>query len=105
MRVARVVGNVVSTIKDPYFYGKRLMIIEYLDEHGNPVGERTIGFDACDCGIGDIVLVVADGGASMLLLGGIGNVVTDVAIAGVIDYATFDGEAFIGNSLGDNPEE
>ena len=99
MRVARVVGNVVSTIKDPYFNGKRLMIVEYLDEHAQPVGERTIAFDACDCGIGDTVLVIADGGASMMLLGGIGNVVTDVAVAGVIAYATFDGEAFAGNSL------
>ena len=38
MRLARVVGNVVSTIKDEGYKGQKLMIVEYLNEHGQPEG-------------------------------------------------------------------
>lgn len=31
MRLARVVGNVVSTVKDPCYTGYKLMLVEYLD--------------------------------------------------------------------------
>ena len=59
MRIARVVGNVVSTIKDESYYGYKLMIIEYLDENGQPDGNRLIAFDAGQAGVGDTVLAVS----------------------------------------------
>ncbi|MBR5502277.1 MAG: EutN/CcmL family microcompartment protein [Oscillospiraceae bacterium] len=100
MRVARVVGNVVSTIKDSYFDGHKLMIIEYLDENGEPDGSRVIAFDACHSGIGDTVLAIADGGAAISILGDMTGkkIVADIVIAGVVDYATFDGRVFAGNT-------
>ena len=68
MRIGRVVGNVVSTIKDEDYYGYKLMIVEYWDENGEPDGSRVIAFDAGQAGVGDVVLIAADGGASNLLL-------------------------------------
>ena len=56
MRIARVVGNVVSTIKEETHYGRKMMIIEYLDLNMQPIGSRDIALDAADAGIGDIVL-------------------------------------------------
>ena len=53
MRLARVVGNVVSTIKDEGYKGQKLMIVEYLNEHGQPEGARQIAFDCADAGVGD----------------------------------------------------
>ena len=100
MSVARVVGNVVSTIKDSYFDGHKLMIIEYLNENGEPDGSRVIAFDACHSGIGDTVLAIADGGAAISILTEMtGNkIVADVVIAGVVDYATYEGRVFAGNT-------
>lgn len=91
MRLARVVGNVVSTIKNDDYYGYKLMIIEWLDENGNTEGKREIAFDAGQAGIGDVVLVNTDGGAANMLLCD-KNIVADVTIAGVIDRFTYGGK-------------
>ena len=90
MKIARVVGNVVSTIKDQGYYGFKLMIIEYIDFDGKPLGPRVIAMDGADAGVGDIVLAAIDGGAAKLVLDDTG-VITDVTICGVLDYFTVDG--------------
>ena len=90
MRLARVVGNVVSTIKDVGFHGQKLMIIDWLDEAGNLTGNQAIAFDVADAGIGDTVVVACDGGAANILLGR--HCIGDVTICGVIDHLTIDGE-------------
>ncbi len=90
MRIAKVVGNVVSTIKDQSYYGYKLMIIEYLDENGAPDGNRLIAFDAGQAGVGDVVLVNVDGGAANMLLDK--DIIADVTICGVLDSFTYDGK-------------
>jgi microcompartment protein CcmK/EutM len=90
MRIARVVGNVVSTIKDEGYYGYKLMIIEYLDENNNPEGVRQIAFDAGQAGVGDIVLVNVDGGAANMLLDK--EIIADLTICGVLDSITYNGK-------------
>ena len=57
MKLARVVGNVVSTVKDACYTGQKLMIIDYIDENGSLTGNQAIAFDVADAGIGDTVLV------------------------------------------------
>ena len=90
MRIAQVVGNVISTIKDEGFYGQKLMIITFLDENLEPVEKRQIAFDVCDAGIGDIVVVNTDGGAANMLINK--EIIADVTICGVLDHFYFDGE-------------
>ncbi|MDR0889016.1 MAG: EutN/CcmL family microcompartment protein [Oscillospiraceae bacterium] len=90
MKLARVVGNVVSTIKDEGFAGQKLMIIDYIDEDGKLTGNQAIAFDAADAGIGDTVLVNVDGGAAMMFLGK--SCIADLTICGVIDHLSIDGE-------------
>mgnify|MGYP002857779040 CR=1 FL=1 len=84
MRIGKVVGNVVSTVKDPSHAGYKLMIVDYLDNDWQLTGNRVIVFDAADAGIGDVVLCAADGGAAMEALKD-KDVVADIAICGVID--------------------
>ena len=36
MRLARVAGNVVSTVKDRDYAGQKLLIVDFLDEAGRP---------------------------------------------------------------------
>ena len=52
MKIARVVGNVVSTIRDESHYNKKTMIVAYVNEKLEPVGPRTIAFYAVYAGIG-----------------------------------------------------
>ncbi len=90
MKLARVVGNVVSTVKDAGYYGQKLMIIDYLDDDGKMTGNQAIAFDVADAGVGDTVIVNVDGGAANMFLGR--QCIADLTICGVIDHLTIDGE-------------
>ena len=90
MKLARVVGNVVSTVKDACYTGQKLMIIDYIDENGSLTGNQAIAFDVADAGIGDTVLVNVEGGSANMFLGR--SVIADLTICGVIDHITLDGE-------------
>ena len=63
MKIARVTGTVVSTIKYEKYVGMKLLRVRHLTLDGQPTGEELIALDAADAGIGDIVLVNNDGGA------------------------------------------
>lgn len=90
MRIATVVGNVVSTVKDNTFSGYKLMIIEYMDESGRPSGARQIAFDAAQAGVGDVVLVNVDGGAANMFLDK--EIIADLTICGILDSYTYNGK-------------
>ena len=64
MKIARVTGTVVSTIKYEKYVGMKLLRVRHLTLDGQPTGEELIALDAADAGIGDIVLVNNDGGAA-----------------------------------------
>ena len=64
MRLAQVVGNVVSTIKDVGYLGQKLMIVDFLNQAGRRTGEEAIVFDAAQAGVGDVVLVTTNGSAA-----------------------------------------
>ena len=91
MRIARVVGNVVSTVKDEGHYSYKLMIVEYLDGEMKPDGARQVAFDCADAGVGDTVLVNVDGGAANMLLCD-ADIIADITICGVLDTVTLDGK-------------
>ena len=90
MKIAKVVGNVVSTIKDQGFAGQKLMIVDFLDDDGNLTGNNAIVFDIACAGIGDTVLVNVDGGAASMFLGR--HCIADQTICGVIDHFTYEGK-------------
>ncbi len=85
MKLARVAGNVVSTIKDHKFSGHKLMLVEFIDLAGKPLGPREIAFDCADCGPGDIVLVNVDGGAAKMFFDD-NDLIADWTICGVVDH-------------------
>lgn len=91
MRIARVVGNVVSTIKDYNFKGHKLMIVEFISLDGAPIETRQIAFDCADSGPGDIVLVNVDGGAAKMFFND-NDLIADWTICGVVDHYMADGE-------------
>ena len=68
MKIARVTGTVVSTIKYEKYVGMKLLRVRHLTLEGQPTGEELIALDAADAGIGDIVLVNNDGGAAQMIM-------------------------------------
>jgi len=84
MFVARVIGEVVSTIKHPDLNGKKLLIVEKLTEKGKPTGDSQLAVDSVDAGEGDTVLVL-DEGSSAALVTNLDNPPIRTVIVGVID--------------------
>ncbi len=70
MLLAKVKGNIVSTQKNSYLKGHKLLLIHQIDLEGNYIGKKDIiALDLIDSGIGDTVLVVQEGAAVMQILG------------------------------------
>ena len=70
MLLAKVKGNVVSTQKNSYLKGQKLLIIHQIDLEGNFIKAKDIiAIDTVDAGIGDTVLVVQEGAAVQQILG------------------------------------
>ncbi len=55
MRLARVVGCVWSTVKDPLLDGKKLLVIQPIDADGSDRGEPLVALDAVRAGAGETV--------------------------------------------------
>ena len=91
MKIARVTGTVVSTIKYEKYVGMKLLRVRHLTLDGQPTGEELIALDAADAGIGDIVLVNNDGGAAQMIIGD-AKVIVSVTICGPIDSYSWPGQ-------------
>lgn len=61
MKIARVVGTVVSTINAPVFDERRLLLCDYVDPDGEPTGDYVIAIDVVDAGAGETVLIIDEG--------------------------------------------
>ena len=84
MFLARVVGDVVATIKHPALEQRKLLLIQPLTGDGVPTGRTTIAVDSVDAGVGDHVLVVDEGnGAAQVLQRPRGPIRT--VVVGVVD--------------------
>lgn len=91
MRVARVVGTVVSTICSPVFEGRRLLLCDLLDGSGNPDGSYLICVDTVGSGAGEVVLVIDEGNSARQVIG-MSPAPVRAVVVGVVDELTVDGE-------------
>jgi ethanolamine utilization protein EutN len=83
MKMGRVIGQVVATIKDPTLEGMRLLVVQGLTERMQPEGEPYCAVDGIRCaGPGDVVYLVFKRDAAIAL--GDGPPV-DATIVGYVD--------------------
>ena len=68
MFLARVVGDVVATIKHPALADHTLLLVQPLTGDGTPRGARVIAVDAAQAGVGDHVLVEDEGNTAAQVL-------------------------------------
>lgn len=57
MQLARVIGNIVSTLKNEAYEGKKLLLVQRLSMEGKPMGLPTVAIDYVGAGDGDVVLL------------------------------------------------
>lgn len=69
MLLAWVKGHMVCTVKLDGFHGEKLLIVEPLDPTGNPDGSEIIACDRAGAGVGDVVLLLQEGGSNRLITG------------------------------------
>jgi microcompartment protein CcmK/EutM len=56
VRLAKVVGTVVATHKDPKLCGAKFLVVEDVDLMGRVRGPQLVAFDAVGAGLGEVVL-------------------------------------------------
>ncbi|MGQ9706192.1 MAG: EutN/CcmL family microcompartment protein [bacterium] len=70
MWLGRVVGDIVSTIKNEDFIGMKLLMVRQINMKTlTPFGSSTVAVDRVDAGVGDIVLVMDEGNSVRQILG------------------------------------
>jgi ethanolamine utilization protein EutN len=88
MILARVVGTVVATRKDPRLEGKTLLIVKPVSPEGKDEGGYLVAVDTVSAGFKERVLLVA-GGSARRAEGGKATPV-DTAIVGIVDDMQLD---------------
>ncbi|TDI34608.1 MAG: ethanolamine utilization protein EutN [Acidobacteria bacterium] len=83
MLLAKVVGTVVATVKDPGLLGQKLLVIQPLTPSGEPNGSRLVALDAVGVGVSERVFYVRGKEASFSFLPD--HVPADAGIVGKVD--------------------
>jgi microcompartment protein CcmK/EutM len=63
MVLAKVVGTVVATRKEPSLDGLKLLLVRVIDENGKETGASVVAADAVGAGPGEVVLIAAGSSA------------------------------------------
>ena len=83
MILGRVIGNVVSTMKDPSLHGHRLLLVQPLDRHGREKGRVIVALDSVGAGAGETVYWCRGREAGFPF--GKAPVPTETTIVGIVD--------------------
>jgi microcompartment protein CcmK/EutM len=83
VQVARVIGDVVATRKDPVLTGLKLLLLQPLGPDRQPAGRTLVAADAVGAGVGETVFFVRGREASFPWLPA--EVPVDAGIVGIVD--------------------
>src|SRR5438445_6249460 len=92
MLLARILGSVVATRKDPRLEGRKLLVVAPVDAAtgGQRKGSPLIAVDTVGAGFRELVLIVQ--GSSARMAQGCSDCPIDAAIVGIVDTVTSDEE-------------
>ena len=86
MHLARVIGNVCATVKDPQLEGVKLLLIQPVNADGSDTGFPIVALDAVGAGAGETVYW---SGRREACLAFDPQVPSDASVTGIVD--TFSG--------------
>jgi len=84
MKLAKVVGTVVATIKAPIFEERALLLVDLLEPDGRPSGGYLIAVDTVGAGAGETVLVLDEGTSARQIVGAPAGPLRTVVV-GIVD--------------------
>jgi microcompartment protein CcmK/EutM len=88
MQLARVVGTVVATRKDPRLEGKKLLVVRYIGPDGKDQAGYVVAIDTVGAGYRERVILVS--GSSARMASGMKESPVDTAIVGIVDELDLD---------------
>lgn len=89
MKIARVIGSAISTIKDPKVMSTKLLLCQETDPAGEKeIGKPYVATDLVDAGTGDLVLTCHGSAARQTPL--TKDTPVDAVIMAVIDHLELD---------------
>jgi ethanolamine utilization protein EutN len=88
MILARVVGTVVATRKDPRLEGKKLLVLKPISPDGKDEAGYVVSVDTVSAGFRERVIAVS--GSSARMAEGCKDVPVDSAIVGIVDDVRLD---------------
>lgn len=83
MQIARVIGTVVSTVKNESLYGRKMLIVQTLNADLKEIGKPMVALDAVGAGKGELVFWCRGKEASFPFKRD--ETPTDCTIVGIID--------------------
>ena len=83
MLLAKIVGTVVATRKDPRLVSTKLLVARPIDPKGKTEGGYLVAVDTVDAGVGETVLLVS--GSSARMAAGLKDCPVDAAVIGIVD--------------------
>ena len=84
MQLARVLGEVVATMKDANLSGLKLLVLQPLTASGEAVGRTLVATDSVGAGVGEHVFFVRGREAAFPFYPA--EPPTDAAIVGIVDH-------------------
>jgi microcompartment protein CcmK/EutM len=84
MQLARVIGEVVSSVKDPNLVGITLLVLQPVDTAGGNVGRTLVALDSVGAGVGEHVFFVRGREAAFPFYPA--EPPSDAAIVGIVDH-------------------
>lgn len=90
MKIAKVVGVTIATIKQEKLHGRKLLVVKETDEAGEVIGKPLVAVDVVEAGVGDLVLIASGSAARQTDLTDKSPV--DTVIMAVIDSLEVDGD-------------
>jgi microcompartment protein CcmK/EutM len=84
MQLARVVGDVVATVKDANLSGITLLVLQPLSPSGEPSGRTLVALDSIGAGVGEHVFFVRGREAAYPFYPA--EPPTDASIIGIVDH-------------------
>lgn len=90
MEFGIVIGNVVCTQKDEKISGRKLLLIQPVDDNLKPISTPLVGIDSVGAGDGELVLYVKGSSARMTEI--TDNKPVDCTIMAIVDYIEKEGK-------------
>lgn len=89
MKLARVVGTMVATVRHKHLEGQTLLVCQVVDAAGAPAGPVLVAVDRAQAGVGDTVLVHQEGNGARQMFGVSlkAPLCINATIVGVVDEA------------------